>query len=133
MVRKVGIPCGRCRKKSKKHAARTLVGEGGSEDSAQLGPPPARLGSARARARLGSARLGSRSARLGPARPGWVRPGVRNKLLPPHRAINRTPPCICLHSLLRLLFPQAHHTHSNGNPQGGRPKQLLLTMWAACG
>ena len=61
----------------KKHAARTPGGEGGSEDSAQLGPPPAQLGSARVA-------LGSRSARarlaLGSARPGLagsVRPGLR--------------------------------------------------------
>ena len=40
VVRKVGIPCGRCRKQTKKHAARTLVGDGGGEDSAQLGLPP---------------------------------------------------------------------------------------------
>ena len=32
VVRKVGIPCGRCRKKSKKHAARAPVGEGGGGD-----------------------------------------------------------------------------------------------------
>ncbi len=34
-VRKVGIPCGRCRKKSKKHAARTPVGEGGKEGGSE--------------------------------------------------------------------------------------------------
>ncbi len=90
-VRKVGIPCGRCRKKSKKHAARTPVGEGGKEGGSEAGRggresgPKSRHsvweGSKKVtktcsenagrgeggRARLGSARLGPVGLPPGPA------------------------------------------------------------------